>query len=413
MLKSREVSMRRIIFFIAIFVLAATQAARGANYEFTGEVDNNWGTPGNWRTENGGTQQTKVPSDSNQNFWPSTKMPQSFADNPLVEIDGTYGTSWKVHVRNLGTESAPVVFKADTDDHGVTAGVANDSTGFFIANDVGDAWLRLEKGTYTGGTWFIGSSSTIAHIVACDGVTMSGYQIRFRNGSFSATNTALTVNNACYLGHESGKSVTVYKKDGAWTMNGNMHVGHNGGATMVQDGGTINVQDRLFVGNPGEGFLTINSGSLNVASGKTTYIGRNGADGSGTFTINGGTVSLGGDFVLGDKGDKTAGGTGTLIVKGGTVEVNSSNGTKSGIGTGTINLEVNGYEVLVINLGDSASSVTIDTANMEAYNQNTGQLMNRDVTGDYVNLYLNAGKNIISWTGTITQIQITNYSRWL
>lgn len=82
-------------------------------------------------------------------------------------------------------------------------------------------------------------------------------------------------------------------------------------------------------------------------------------------------------------------------------------------GTGTINLEVNGYEVLVINLGESANTVTIDTANMEAYNQNTGQLMNRDVTGDYDNLYLNAGSNTISWTGSITQIQITNYSRWL
>lgn len=82
-------------------------------------------------------------------------------------------------------------------------------------------------------------------------------------------------------------------------------------------------------------------------------------------------------------------------------------------GTGTINLEVNGYEVLVIDLGESASEVTIDTANMEAYNQNTGELMNRDVTGDYDNLYLKAGSNTISWTGTITQIQITNYSRWL
>lgn len=82
-------------------------------------------------------------------------------------------------------------------------------------------------------------------------------------------------------------------------------------------------------------------------------------------------------------------------------------------GTGTINLNVNGYEVLVINLGESANTVTIDTANMEAYNQNTGQLMNRDVTGDYDNLYLNAGSNTISWTGSITQIQITNYSRWL
>jgi len=82
-------------------------------------------------------------------------------------------------------------------------------------------------------------------------------------------------------------------------------------------------------------------------------------------------------------------------------------------GSGTINLNVNGYEVLVINLGESASTITIDTAKMEAYNQSTGQLMNRSVTGDYDNLYLNAGKNIISWTGTVTEIQITNYSRWL
>lgn len=82
-------------------------------------------------------------------------------------------------------------------------------------------------------------------------------------------------------------------------------------------------------------------------------------------------------------------------------------------GSGTINLSVNGYEVLVIELGEDATTITIDTANMEAYNQNTSELMNRSVTGDYDNLYLNAGSNTISWTGTITQIQITNYSRWL
>lgn len=82
-------------------------------------------------------------------------------------------------------------------------------------------------------------------------------------------------------------------------------------------------------------------------------------------------------------------------------------------GSGTINLSVNGYEVLVIELGEDATTITIDTANMEAYNQNTSELMNRSVTGDYDNLYLNSGSNTISWTGTITQIQITNYSRWL
>ncbi len=388
----------------AIFAFAATQAARGANYEFTGEVDNNWGTPGNWRTENGGTQQTKVPSDSNQNFWPSTKMPQSFADNPLVEIDGTYGTSWKVHVRNLGTESAPVVFKADTDDHGVTAGVANDSTGFFIANDVGNAWLRLEKGTYTGGTWFIGSSSTIAHIVACDGVTMSGYQIRFRNGSFSATNTTLTVNNACYFGYQSGKSVTVYKKDGAWTMNGNMHVGLDGGATMVQDGGTIEAQSTLYVGNPGEGSLTINSGSLNVASAKNTYIGRGSADARGALTVNDGAVSFGGDCIF---GDSAAGSAGTLTVNGGMVEVSNAKWTKSGAGTGTINLNGGTFKTKCFRdeVAGGSLAVNFNGGTLQANAVQSGGLFYHG-SGTGINVYVGANGGTIHTGGLEISIPV-------
>lgn len=83
------------------------------------------------------------------------------------------------------------------------------------------------------------------------------------------------------------------------------------------------------------------------------------------------------------------------------------------IGSGTINLSVNGIQVLVIGLGETSTSITIDTNNMEAYNPNTQVLMNRNVTGDYNNLYLNTGSNTISWTGTITQIAIQNYSRWI
>ena len=388
-----------------IFVLAATQV-RAGSYEFTGEVDNKWSTAKNWRVASAGAQQSTVPSGShNLNFWPSTKMPQSFADNPVVEIDGQYSTTWKLHVRNFGTESAPVVFKADTDEHGVTAGNSNtsDNTGYYIAYDTGDAWLRLEKGTYktgSAGFWFIGSSSTVGHVVACDGVTMSGYQIRFRNGSFSATNTALTVNNACYFGHQSGKSVTVYKKDGDWTIAGNLHVGNVGSATMVQDGGTIEAKSNLYVGNPCKGTLTINSGSLNVASGKITYIGRNGADGQGTLTVNGGTANLGGDLVLGDKGDKTAGGTGTLIVNGGTVEVNSSNGTKSGIGTGTINLEGGTFKTKYCRDDQSGGSLTVNFngGTLQANAVQSNGLFYRG-SGNGINVYVGANGGTIHTGG--------------
>ena len=82
-------------------------------------------------------------------------------------------------------------------------------------------------------------------------------------------------------------------------------------------------------------------------------------------------------------------------------------------GSGTINLSVNGYQVLVITLDSNGETIEIDTNNMEAYNPSTQVLMNRSVTGNYDNLYLKAGSNTISWTGTITEIDIKNYSRWI
>ena len=59
----------------------------------------------------------------------------------------------------------------------------------------------------------------------------------------------------------------------------------------------------------------------------------------------------------------------------------------------------------------SYTSITIDTNNMNAYNGNT--LLNRNVTGSYDNFKLNVGNNTISWDGTITQLEIDNYSRWI
>lgn len=82
-------------------------------------------------------------------------------------------------------------------------------------------------------------------------------------------------------------------------------------------------------------------------------------------------------------------------------------------GSGTINLSLNGNQLFVINLGQTATNITIDTAAMEAYQGTPATLMNRSVDGNYNNFKLNVGKNTISWSGNVTQITINNYSRWI
>lgn len=82
-------------------------------------------------------------------------------------------------------------------------------------------------------------------------------------------------------------------------------------------------------------------------------------------------------------------------------------------GVGTIGLYLNGIQVLSLDMGETTSQITIDVAKLEAYNQETGALMNRSVTGDYNNLSLNVGENTITESGTLQGLEVENYSRWL
>lgn len=79
-------------------------------------------------------------------------------------------------------------------------------------------------------------------------------------------------------------------------------------------------------------------------------------------------------------------------------------------GSGVINLSLNGNQQLIISL-DTDDSITIDVSRLEAYTDDV--LRNRIVVGDYDNMSLDPGVNIISWAGTVTGIRIENYSRWI
>lgn len=78
-------------------------------------------------------------------------------------------------------------------------------------------------------------------------------------------------------------------------------------------------------------------------------------------------------------------------------------------GSGNVELAINSVTVLSFAIDDGY--ITIDAEEMNAYHGDT--LMNRHVTGDYADLALKVGENVISWTGDVTGIRIEDFSRWI
>lgn len=81
------------------------------------------------------------------------------------------------------------------------------------------------------------------------------------------------------------------------------------------------------------------------------------------------------------------------------------------IGSGNIDLYLNGTRIFIINIPVGADYITINVEEMQAYAGTV--LMNRYVSGDYADLILNKGLNVISWSGNVTQIFVDKYSRWI
>lgn len=78
-------------------------------------------------------------------------------------------------------------------------------------------------------------------------------------------------------------------------------------------------------------------------------------------------------------------------------------------GSGNVELAINAVTVLSFSIDDGY--ITIDAEEMNAYHGDA--LMNRYVTGDYADLHLNVGENVISWRGDVTAIRVEDFSRWL
>ena len=78
-------------------------------------------------------------------------------------------------------------------------------------------------------------------------------------------------------------------------------------------------------------------------------------------------------------------------------------------GSGTIEIAVNGSNIFKYTFPSGENKVTINSLEEEAYLD--GVYKNRNMLGEFPKLEV--GKNTISWTGTLSKIEIEPKSRWL
>lgn len=98
----------------------------------------------------------------------------------------------------------------------------------------------------------------------------------------------------------------------------------------------------------------------------------------------------------------------TTIVNGGNVY---SRPTISITGSGTVGIYLDGNQMLELAMGDTEQTIVIDLEQQNAYSGSV--LMNRSVTGDYSAFRMAVGSHTMEATGTVSDVTVTRYSRWI
>ncbi|NCX47111.1 MAG: hypothetical protein EBW82_00550 [Verrucomicrobia bacterium] len=112
-------------------------------------------------------------------------------------------------------------------------------------------------------------------------------------GTYNLSGGSITVANNIFIGKELGSSGTLNITGGTLWTSDKLQIGHNQATgILTQSGGTVNVQNEVYIGNENSassvGAYTLSgTGVLNV--GNEVIVGRD--NGTGTFNLNGGTLS--------------------------------------------------------------------------------------------------------------------------
>ena len=173
--------------------------------------------------------------------------------------------------------------------------------------------------TPTSGNLYVGNAGPATMTIQDNAVVNVGGEldINYQNTTGSPSTLTLTggslrVTGPTYVGRASmltdptNTSAAVYQSGGTATLTGQATVGYRGTATSFYDinGGILNANAGLSVGNQGNGVMNIQgSGVVNVSGGEGLLIGQDASGAtSGSVNLSSGTLSVANNVTLGSGG---------------------------------------------------------------------------------------------------------------
>lgn len=82
-------------------------------------------------------------------------------------------------------------------------------------------------------------------------------------------------------------------------------------------------------------------------------------------------------------------------------------------GAGAVEINLNGEKILDVDFDILGETIIIDCTKMNAYAEDGLTLLNRRVKGNYDNIRLRVGQNVISFVGAVSEAKISLFSRWI
>ena len=219
------------------------------------------------------------------------------ATGTVVQSGGTISANNELYIGNENASASGTYTLSGT-------GALNISNEVVVGRESGTGVLNVDGGTLTtsgNGNMYVGRRNGTGTLNQTNGTIVVNKEFgvgtrddnKIGTGTYNLSGGLLTASNNIFIGKEQGASGTMTMTGGTMTGSDKLIIGHNqASGSLSHSAGTVNVQNEIYIGNENSassvGTYTL-SGSAALNVGNEVQVGRD--NGTGTFNLNGGTVT--------------------------------------------------------------------------------------------------------------------------